>query len=57
MYISEMYAHITRTPAISFRFCSMLSAENGSPRRLSLSMMLSGDFSRVFIASIGLRSY
>ena len=48
---------ITRTPAMSFKFFSMLSTVSGYPRRLSFSMMLSGDLRRVLIVSMGLRSY
>ena len=48
---------MTRTPAMSLRFFSMLSTVRGRPLRWSFSRMLSGDLSRVLMVSMGLRSY
>ena len=44
---------ITRMPATSFRFSSMLGTEKGSPREANLLRMLMGDFSRVLMPQMG----
>ena len=57
LYMSDGNAQITRTPAMSLMFFSMLSTVRGQPLRESFSKMLSGVLSRVLTASMGLRSY
>ena len=50
-------AHTTRTPAMSDNSRSIQEALNSSSLRCNFSIILSGDFKRDFIVSIGLRSY
>ena len=53
---SSSKEQITRTPAISMIFACMVGKSRESPRFCILFIMLDGDFKRLFILSIGLRS-
>ena len=53
---SSSKEQITRTPATSMIFACMVGKSRESPRFCILFIMLDGDFKRLFILSIGLRS-